>query len=184
MKDYKSLYVKWLAFFQLPEKERIDIVNQLHDEVKKGFDVITRLAIEELESEISDKGLYQKIKAFLEGQIAFSVYGGYLLFLIDNGIDPEKAKLKERVETSMLGTEWMMYYESSLMNKGLVMNIDPISSLFLEKGTQGRLNLLFLQFPELMKITCKEANALEKFLNWGAHQGYILGMLEEKIKTK
>src|SRR3989338_198224 len=149
MTDYKATLVKWMALFQLDEKSRKEILDSLHPEIKKGFDIITKLAIEELEKQTDNKEFFKKAAETIETLLAFSVFSGYMLYLIENHIDPVKENLSQRESTKSLGTEWMMHYEVDQGNK-LLSSIDPIISQMLQMGTGGWMNQLFLQFPECM----------------------------------
>lgn len=183
MKDYKSILVKWMVLFQLPEKDRKEMLDALHPEIKKGFDIITKLAIEELEKQSSQKDFFQMTKDMVETFIAFSVFSGYMLYLIENHIDPVKETLSTRESTKSLGTEWMMHYEVDQGNK-LLSSIDPIISQMMQMSTGGWMNQLFFRFPQCMDSPYKSVTDIEKFINWSAHQGYLFGLLEQQLKTQ
>lgn len=182
MKDYKSTLVRWITLGQLSDKDRKEILDNLHPEIKKGFDIITKLAIEELEKQTDNKEFSNKAKDTIETLFAFSVFGGYMLFLIENHIDPAKETLSTRESTKSLGTEWMMHYEVDQGNK-LLSSVDPIISQMMQTGTGGWMNQLFLRFPECMDYTYKTVSNVEKFINWSAHQGYLFGILEQQLKS-
>ena len=184
MKDYKSILVKWLALNESDEETRKKLLSYLHEEVKKGLDVLTRIAINELERTLENKEFFLKIKDTVEGLVAFSAYGGYMLYLVENRIDPEKADLSHKKQTAKLGTTWTENYQKDQC-KEFLLSIDPIISMFLEKGKQGRMNQLFLRFPECMAISYKDIGQIDTFLNWASHQGYIFGIIEQNlINTK
>src|SRR3989344_3803771 len=95
--NYKDIWVKWMAFLEQDLEFRNEILNNLHQEVKKGFDVLVKISLEELEANIGNKsGIFSKIKPMVEEKLAFSVWSGYSLFLIEQGIDPINAKLSQR----------------------------------------------------------------------------------------
>jgi hypothetical protein len=183
MRDYKSILVKWLALNESDEEIRKKLLGFLHEEVKKGFDVLTRIAIQELERTIGDKVYLDKVKDTLEMLLAFSAYGGYMLYLVENNLDPEKLALNKKEETNKLGAEWVQNYDKDQC-KSLLLTIDPIISMFMEKGKQGRMNHLFLLFPDSMKLPYKDMAQIDTFLNWIAHQGYIFGILENNLSKK
>lgn len=180
--DYKSIWIKWVAMMQLDLKSRREMLALLHTEVTKGFDVVTKIAVEEIESNIADKEKLETCMEAIEEYIAFSVYGGYMLFLITHSIDPQTMNLLAQESTNGLGSEWVKNYDID-MNKSLLEKIDPILSLIMEKETQEKMNRLLVEFKDLAELKYKDMNLIEAFINWSAHQGYILGMLENELSS-
>lgn len=167
---------------QLDLKSRREMLALLHTEVTKGFDVVTKIAVEEIESNIADKEKLETCMEAIEEYIAFSVYGGYMLFLITHSIDPQTMNLLAQESTNGLGSEWVKNYDID-MNKSLLEKIDPILSLIMEKETQEKMNRLLVEFKDLAELKYKDMNLIEAFINWSAHQGYILGMLENELSS-
>jgi len=180
--DYKSVWIKWAAMMQLDLKSRRELLALLHTEVTKGFDVITKIAAEEIEGNISDKDNLRTFMDAVEEYIAFSVYGGYMFFLITHSIDPQTMNLLAQESTNGLGSEWVKNYDAD-MNKSLLEKIDPILSLIMEKETQEKMNRLFVEFKDLAELKYKDMNLIEAFISWSAHQGFILGMLENDLSS-
>ena len=180
--DYKSVWIKWVAMMQLELKSRREMLALLHTEVTKGFDVITKIAAEEIEGNISDKENLKTFMDAVEEYIAFSVYGGYMFFLITHSIDPQAINLLAQESTNGLGGEWVRNYDAD-MNKSLLEKIDPILSLIMEKETQEKMNRILVEFRDLAELKYKDMNIIETFINWSAHQGYILGMLENELSS-
>ncbi len=178
--DYNSIWIKWVAMMQLDLKSRREMLASLHTEVTKGFDVVTKIAVEEIEGNISNQANLKIYMEAIEEYIAFSVYGGYMLFLITHNIDPQVMNLLAQESTNKLGSKWVKNYEID-MNKSLLEKIDPMFSLIMEKGTQEKMNMLLVEFEDLADLKYKEMNIIETFINWAAHQGYILGILENEL---
>ena len=183
VKDYRTIWIKWIALLHTDAKLRTEILRSLHIEVTNGLDVITRIAVEELENKVSEKDLFILTKDAIESSLAFSVWGGYMLFLIANNIDPEKENLIARGETNNLGNEWTKNYDKD-QTKSLLAQIDPLLTLILEKETQERINTLFAAYPQLVEIRYKEIGYIDTFENWAAYQGFILGFLEQELFSK
>lgn len=182
MKDYKSIWIKWLVFFEAEPDLRKQLLDSLHDEVKKGFDVITRISTEELEHHL-DAQIFGRIKTLFEMLVSYSVFGGYMLNLIYSGIDPKEKKLFSFKETSLLGSTWMEHYQKD-QGKSLLLGIDPLISLFLDGAKQSRMNQLLLSYPDLQTVPHKQIGVIDNFLSWSSHQGYILALLEQKLINK
>lgn len=182
MTDYKEIYIKWLAYFEIDENARLEIYNNFHEEIQKAFEIIVTIAIEELEHAMADKMFYQKIKSLLEEQFFIFMVAGYILYLITNKIDPDKENLKNRETTSGVGSEWMREYDKDQL-KTLLEAIDPILQLFLYQQAENRMNYFFLHHPEIMHMSYKEVSKLEKIMKWTIGQGYIFGELEKKLQV-
>ena len=177
---YPSLISKWWALFELRTDERKKILETLHDEVKKGFDVITRISMEELSSEFTNKEVLSVLYNNIESIFSYSVWGGYMLNLIFNARDPEKEKFKEKKETIKLGSKWVeIYHQDRAMS--LVNKIDPLITAIFNRGSQVRLNQLFAILPDLQTQPYRDVALIEQFINWSNYQGYILAELERLL---
>lgn len=182
MKDYKSLWEKWFSLVNqnLPSRKRL--LDALHMETQKGFDVITRIATEELMNRIK-KEIFHKVKDNVEASIALCVLSGYSLFLVDARIDPLKENFVDNTAVSDLGNLWMKHYEND-RETSLLGNIDPVLSMFLEKVAQNEINRLFVMQPLLIDLPYRQVGHVESFYNWASHQGFILGILERQLIHK
>lgn len=180
MEDYKSIFVQWTGLLNQDIKSRKQFLEFLHLETQKGFDVIVRIAIEELEQQVTEKPLLEKIRQELETSFSVCVFSGYLLFLVSSEIDPKKENLVARSQTNELGSVWIQNYEKD-QGKSLLLKIDPILSLFLEKTKQSEMNKIMYVFPEIIKSSYEQIGKIETFLNWAVHQGFILGILEQEL---
>ncbi|MEN9328586.1 MAG: hypothetical protein RI947_1394 [Candidatus Parcubacteria bacterium] len=179
MKDYSTLWEDWATAVESTGEEKQKLIESVHDEVKAGIDAIVKAAAEELSKRL--EGGYMKDEEQVTKEVlAVTVWSGYLLYLTDNNIDAVKLKLNEVKATEELGSTWMEQYDKD-QNKSLLMEIDPVISMFLEKLKQSKISYLLSKFPELMSKSYKRVSDSETFINWAAHQGYILGMLESKL---
>ncbi len=182
MKDYKDFLNKWSALSAGGKELRKRLLDRLHEEVKKSFDVITRITIEEISTRIGNKQYLEKTRSILEGLSAFSIFGGYLLYLVENNIDPEKVDLVQRESSKGIGRIWVSEQKKDSMKKMLT-EIDPIISMFILKAKEGRMNQLFASFPETMQESYKDIALIDKFLNWAGHQGFLVGKIENEYCT-
>lgn len=180
MKDYFDVLNKWSVFSAGGKELRKQVLDSLHTEVKKSFDVITRISIQEIGGQIQDKSYLERITQLLEGLLAFSIFGGYLLFMVEKGVDPVTAGLGNRTGTADLGKIWVEEQKRDGM-KDMLSAIDPIISMFLVKAKQTRMNQLFASFPDTMEVSYKDVALVDKFLGWAGHQGYLIAQIEENL---
>lgn len=183
MIDYKDVWVKWMTFLNMDLKFRKEFLESLNLEVMKGFDVVAQIATEEVEIDFSDKKTFNDIKLELGAIFSHSVWAGYALFLVFEGIDPEKENLIANTATGELGNIWMDSHEKD-KGKSYISKIDPFLSMFIEKNTALLINQLFLQYPTIQKSPYSQVAGIEIFSNWAAHQGYIFGMIEKELNSK
>lgn len=182
MTDYKSVWVKWIAFLNMDLKFRKNFLESLHVEVTRGFDVVAKIGIEEIEANFDDKKMLGEIKSDVERILSVSVWAGYSLFLIHKGIDPEEKNLVASKKTNKLGQVWMENYERD-QNKSLLTKIDPFISILIEKQTDLQMNMLFLNFPKIQRGPYFQISNIATYANWAAHQGYIFGMIEAELNN-
>ncbi len=180
IKDYELIWTQWMQQLGQDIKSRKEFLDSLHFETQKGFDVIVRIATEELEVQVLDKQLLGKIRQELEFSLSVCVLSGYILFLVASEIDPKKENLVARTQTNELGNTWIKNYEKD-QGRSLLLKIDHILSFFLEKTKQNELNRIIYVFPDVIKLSYEQFGKIETFLNWTAHQGFILGILEQEL---
>ncbi|MBD3362377.1 hypothetical protein GF362_01520 [Candidatus Dojkabacteria bacterium] len=180
MTNFNEVFTKWLAFFESADETKKDVFESIHPEVKKGFDVVTRVSKEEIQALLNNEEFLKKIEQNLIRLLAFSVFGGYMLFCIRKGIDPVKESLKDNENVAKVGNSWMEAYKQDNF-KSLIQSIEPLVVLMVEKGKQARMNQLIMSFPEIMNLSFKDGLQIDKFMRWAGLQGYILGMLEQEL---
>ncbi|MBI4080654.1 MAG: hypothetical protein HY430_02675 [Candidatus Levybacteria bacterium] len=183
MTDYQSIWIKWIAFLSMDTSFRRNVFDSLHTEVAKGFDVIARIGTEELEALLPEKGLFEEVRHDLETLLTFNAWSGYSLFLISEGIDPERSRLKASKKTDALGNKWIEGYEKD-QNASSFKKLDPILTIFIEKQTKLRMESLFLTHPALQKIAYSQIQHIETFANWASQQGFVFGVIESNLNTE
>ncbi len=181
MKDYQALWIKWEAILSSDIKEQKDLLDSLNIEVKKGFDVIVRIASEELIAQ-TDKKL-ESYKEDLEKNLAILAFSGYLLYLVQSSTDPKESNLVAKTSTSELGTTWMESFEK---DKGIryVEQIDPVFSLLLDSRKQSCIDSLMNEKKDLAQLPYQLIHMIELYFLWTAQQGYIFGIIEQELSTQ
>jgi len=142
--------------------------------------VVVRVAIEESEDQIKDSAFFNQIKDFYEASLSLCVLSGYALFLVESKIDPIDTNLVVNIETNELGNLWFKEYEKN-EHKDLLLEIDPILSMFLEKIKQDEIDKMLTEYEDMAAASFKDVSVIDTFLNWSLHQGFILAMLEQKL---
>jgi|GEM_PF-703941 len=180
--DYNELWTKLVVFFDAKPEERSNFVEKLHSEITSGFDTITKISMEEIEKKIQDAELFSQIQELVEAQLAFSVMTGYVAYLFVKDVDPEKEKFKDREKTGKIGEEWTKS-QTKNQTKEYLKDIDFVVSMLLEKSTGGRINQILLNHPESKDTPYIDMALIETFLNWSAHQGFVLGLIEHDLNN-
>lgn len=177
MKDYQSIWVKWIALCSTDQKTRRELLEKFNIEVTKGFDVITKIASDEIAHQTQD---FQEYESELEVILAFLVYSGYILFLIQENVDPEKENLIAKTSTAELGNKWMESFEK---DKGidLIEKIDPILFLMMEEQKKLYLDSFLQKNAALLSSKFQSIQLIELYFLWAVEQGYIFGMLEKEL---
>lgn len=176
MKDYSSIWLKWEAL--LASNQNDTLLQKLNIEVRNGFDVIVRIADEELTS-ISEN-TFEKYNGTINEFLAHLIFDGYTLFLIQNPTDPDEKNLIASIKTSELGNKWMESFESD-KGIGYVEKIDPMLALLLENRKGVILNNIFSLHKELFQIEYKFIQLLELYFRWTIQQGFIVGIIENEL---
>ena len=130
MRDYKAIWEKWQTLLSQNIKFRNEILTSLHIEVSKGFDVIVTVASEQLGLELKNTVNTTDLGSKIESHLAFLAFGGYMLFLISEGVDPIEKNLIARHETNELGNVWTKNQEKD-NGISLIQKVDPIMAIFL-----------------------------------------------------
>jgi hypothetical protein len=56
--------------------------------------------------------------------------------------------------------------------------------MFLEKIKQDEINKMLIEFEDMQHASFKDVMVIDNFLNWSAHQGFILGFIEKDLLKK
>jgi hypothetical protein len=183
MKDYLSLLSQWLEFNDQDLSKRKTFIDSLHIEVRKAFDVITRISLEELNHYIKELLADKIVNDSIEESLAFCVYAGYTLFLTEHSINLSAQNMIAKHTTNILGDMWIEHYEKD-QHKSFFTQIDPIVSMMLEKVAQLEINTLLYQLPQIAHFQYKQVEQINAFLNWATNQGYIIGLIEQELSKK
>lgn len=177
--DYKQLFDRWVALTTLAEDDRKALVERIHEEVTVGVQALAGVAAQEMEKLLSGaayagKEKYLKVAAPV---LALSAFDGYLLSLMEHGINPETANLTANTQTKGLGERWSKGYEKD-QNVSIIQKIDPIIGLFLNRMHELRVNQILSFHPEIVELPYKTTEKLNQYFGWAVYQGYVMGTLE------
>jgi len=174
--DYNSIWIKWNALFNSEIYIQKNFIESIHIEVAKGFDIISKIATESIESHSPS---FKKHINSIGELTALLTIKGYALYLISHNIDPEKKNLIASKETGELGNRWM---ENQEKDQGLTLmtRIDPILSVLLHHESKSTLDNFLSNNSEFDKTPYSEISIANLFFGWAIHQGYIFGILENE----
>ncbi len=175
--DYKSAWIRWVALCNSDLSERKKLLESLHPEVRKGFDIVVRIAYEEVSSQVKD---LKTLKDDIELGLTSLVFKGYLFFLVTQEIDPFESNLIANEKTNELGNVWMENYEKD-QNRSIIEKIDPIISIIMQNEKDSQLIRLHKEHEEISNIPYNNIRLLELLYSWAIHQGFIFGMIEQNL---
>lgn len=182
--DYKQLFDRWVALTVLSEDERKRLVGTLHEEVRNGVEVLAVLAADEVKK-ILDNAQYAQREEYLKTLapvLALAALDGYLLSLMERGINPETAVLSTKETTRGLGERWSRAYERD-QNTSYLDNIDPIIALLLGRISDLRVNQLLALHSGIVELPYKVTEKIHQYVGWSVHQGYVLGVMEQDLAS-
>ncbi len=180
VKDYQTIWAKWIGFLQSDLKIRKEVLESLHLDVRQGFTIIAKTSREELEHLLAQTEFFGSVREELETTLLYCVWCGYLLYLISEGIDPVENNLVMRTQTNELGNMWMDAYESDKC-ASLLAEIDPLLSLLLQNISQSELNQLLIKSSGKVALSYDHAVQIVSLLQWALCQGFIFGLIEQKL---
>lgn len=181
MTDYLSLWDRWLAFSTLPEEDGKTLLQNLHEEVRAGTEMLGVFGGTQIDEILTDVSFDQK-KEYLEAAapiLSFAALHGYCLFLMSRGVNPVTANLKNRPGTAQLGVVWMEGYKKD-QHAAILQSIDPILFLILGAVADVRINQLLAVEPRVVDLRYKVTERIHQTVRWAACQGFVLGVLEER----
>jgi len=179
--DYKALFDRWVMLTTLPEEDRKALVESMHEEVTTSVQAFAGLAAVEMDKILKEAD-YPKRETYIKTAapvLALSAFDGYLLALMELGVNPQTAKLTTREQTKGLGERWSTAYGQD-QNVSIIQKIDPIVGLILGKMQEVRVNQMLSFFPEIIDLPYKVTEKLHQYLGWAVHQGYVLGVMEQR----
>ncbi len=180
--DYKQLFERWVTLTTLPEDDRKALVGRIHEEVTSGVQALAGLALAEVKKQLED-AKFGKADEYLKTMapvLALSAFDGYLLSLMERGVNPEKEDLTGRESTKGLGEKWSEGYGKD-QNAPYLEMTDPIVGLILAKMYELRVNQLLSFHPEIVELPYKVTEKVHQYVGWAVHQGYIMGVMETEL---
>lgn len=183
--DYTQLFDRWVALTVLSEGDRKALVERMHEEVTSGVQALGALAAGEV-SKFLEEAKYDKREDYLKSIVpilALAAFDGYLLFLMERGINPQTEDLRTRDTTKGLGDRWSRGYEKD-QNGPYLKKTDPIIGLLLNKIYELRVNQVLSFHPEIVELPYRVTEKLHQYIGWCVHQGYILGLMEQELASQ
>lgn len=180
--DYRQLWDRWIALTILPEDDRQDLVEHLHEEITSGVTALATLANAQMGKLLAD-AKYAKEEEYLKAVApvtALAALDGYFLSLMERGINPQKERLSENEKTSGLAKQWSAGHEKD-QNRSIIDKIDPVVTLMLERIYDLRVNQILSFQPEIVEQPYKLTEKLHQYIGWAVYQGYVLGALEQSL---
>lgn len=178
--DYKSAWIRWVTLYNSDLSERKKLLESLHPEVRKGFDIVVKIAYEEISTQVKD---LKVLKDDIEFGLSSLVFKGYLLFLVTQEIDPFESNLIANEKTNELGNLWMQNYEKD-QDRSIIEKIDPIISIVMQNEKDNQFIILLKEHDDISKMPYSSIRLLELFYTWAIHQGFIFGMIENDLSDE
>lgn len=180
--DYKQLWDRWVALTLLSEEDRAEMIEQLHEEVTSGVTALATLANAQMGKLLAD-AKYPKAEEYLKALApvsALAALDGYLLSLMEHGINPQKANLSKKSTTKGLGQRWSVGHKKD-QNRSYIDKIDPMIQLMLERIYDLRVNQSLSFHPEIVELPYSVTEKLHQYLGWSVYQGYVIGRMEAEV---
>lgn len=179
--DYKQLFDRWVMLTTLPEEDRKSLVDKMHEEVTTSVQAFAGLSAVEMDKILKETE-YPKRETYIKTAapvLALAAFDGYLLSLMEHGINPQTTDLAAKETTKGLGERWSEAYGRD-QNISYLQKIDPIIGLILGKMQEVRVNQLLSFYPEIVDLPYKVTEKLHQYVGWAVHQGYVLGVMEQQ----
>lgn len=180
--NYTELFERWVASTTLSEKDRVTLIEKLHEEIVSGVQALGGLAVSEMRK-LLDAIQYPQKDKYIEDitpVVALAALDGYMLFLITHDINPQEAGLVTKEKTKEVSKVWSTAYNKDQCISYLE-KVDPIVSMMLSKISELRVNQELSFHPKIVDLPYKTTEKLHQYLGWAVHQGYVLGAIEEEL---
>ena len=180
--NYTQLFDRWVKLTTLSEKDRADLLQNLHEEVVSGTQTLAALSCSEM-GRVLDEAKYEARNTYLEAiapVVAMAALDGYLLAKIEQGVNPQVEKLATRESTNGLGNRWSAQFQKD-QSRSYIDKIDPIVSMLLQKITDLRINQAISFHKEVIDLPYKQVEQMHQYIGWCVHQGYVLGVVEQEL---
>lgn len=181
--NYTQLFDRWVVLTTLSEKDRGDLLNNLHEEVVSGTQTLGALACSEM-GRVLDEAKYEARNVYLEAVapvVAMAALDGYLLALIEREVNPQIEELASRESTKGLGNKWSTQFQKD-QSRSYIDKIDPILVMILQKIQELRVNQALSFHREVIDLPYKVTDQLHQYIGWCVHQGYVLGVMEQELR--
>lgn len=180
--DYLELWNRWVELTTLSEKDRATMMDNLSENVTKASQALAMLSAAEMKQQLEKHG-YKEWNTYLETATPILMLGtldGYLLSLMVQGNNPLNINEKSIKTSDNLSDRWQEVYQKD-QGRSYTEQIDPIISLFLQKIQELRVNQILALHPDIIKLPYETTERLTQYIGWSIRQGYVLGLLQEKI---
>ena len=180
--DWEQLLQKWIILFELKADERKELYDSLHDQTRTALGLIAHSAQEKALIYMKPPVTDAQLNEWLISSTSLQAWGGYMLYLMHNFIDPVEQKIGTKLHDTAIDTAWFAEYEKNMCHD-YVDAIHPIITLFLDKATSIRTEQFLLHHSTFYKKEYKLVANIRNYLGWAAVQGYVIGMLEFKTQN-
>lgn len=179
--NYLELFDRWIALTTLSEEDRKALVERIHEEVSVGVQALAGVSAKEMDRVLTDASYDNKDKylKLAVPVLALAAFDGYLMALMERGVNPQTAHLTENETTKGLGERWSKGYEKD-QNVSVIEKTDTIVSLILNRMYELRVNQILSFHPEIVELPYKVTEKLNQYFGWAVHQGYVLGVMEQE----
>ena len=180
--NYIQLFDRWVALTTLSEKDRTDLLQNLHEEVVSGTQTLASLACSEM-GRVLDEAKYEARNAYLEAiapVVSMAALDGYLLSKIELGVNPQEEKLALRESTKGLGNRWSTQFQSD-QSRSYIDKIDPIVGMLLQRIQDLRINQAISFYKDVIDLPYKAVEQVHQYIGWCVYQGYVLGVVEQEL---
>ena len=182
--NYTELFDRWVSLTTLSEEDRKKLIDRLHESLVTSVQALAGLASSEM-GHILDEAKFEKRDEYLKTAAPIAALGaldGYLLSLMVSGINPETADLSKNEKAKGIADAWGKSYEKD-QNMSYLNKVDPIIGLFLGKITELRVNQALSMYPTIVDLPYKTTEKLHQYIGWAVHQGYVLSLMEQELKS-
>jgi len=180
--NYLQFFDRWVALTTLSEKDRAELLNNLHEEVVSGTQTLASLACSEM-GRVLDEVSYQARDIYLEAVapvVSMAALDGYLLSKIELGINPQAEKLVLKESTNGLGNRWSAQFQSD-QSRSYIDKIDPIVGMILQRIQDLRINQAISFYKDVIDLPYKTVEQMHQYIGWCVYQGYVLGVIEQEL---
>jgi hypothetical protein len=178
--DYKQLWERWVSLTMLSDADRQSLIDHLHEETTASLQGIATLALSEVEHTLTEAA-FEDIPKYQESVapvFVLAALDGYLLSLMEKGINPTTVDLTKKETTKGLGARWAAGHQKD-QNRPYIDKIDQIVTLMLERIYSLRVNQALGFYPDIVAVPYKTTEKVHQYIGWTVYQGFVLGIMEQ-----